>query len=356
MALGASPTRGDRGEVLVIPRRSFYAVSFAVALLVLTSLGLGVSGFVYLLRQVEHLKAARCACGTVKRDVEPHLSGETEPPADRSLAAAGDQLSAILRNVRGKRNLPPSFDIGVELPDVVRDFLGQEAEESRDEDDSAPAGDPPLSRAKRGGGGGKKGGRGKKGFGLKAAHIQGNAGGPVAVGADADPIMKQTANTSEVLLSMRDQKRENGHVNQWKTANWMVGPEYQQYSYVFRLNPEDGSLMVTESGLYFVYSQVYYYDGTHAFISHIIRESGEQEPFLQCIQSPVNESRKYNTCFTAGVFQLDAGDKISLELQQETGVVDMSPDTTFFGLIKIAEPRPIRHNKKNKKNERGKSG
>ncbi|XP_078694724.1 uncharacterized protein LOC144923767 isoform X5 [Branchiostoma floridae x Branchiostoma belcheri] len=328
MALGASPTRGERGEVVVIPRRSFYAVSFAVALLVLTSLGLGVSGFVYLLRQVEELRAARCACGAVKRDVGPHLTGETERPADRRQVAVGDQLSAILRNARDKRNLPP-LDINIALPDVVREFIGQEAEDPRDEDDSVPAG------------GGKRGGKGKKGFGLKAAHIQGNAGdagGAVAVGAD-------------------------GHVNHWKTADWMVEPEYEQYheySNVFRLNSKDGSLTVTESGLYFVYSQVlqvYYYDGTHAFISHIIKESGEQEPFLQCIQSPVNESRKYNTCFTAGVFPLEAGDKIFVQLQQENAVVDMSPETTFFGLIKIAEPakrRGVRHS--NKKKEKRTSG
>ncbi|XP_078694720.1 uncharacterized protein LOC144923767 isoform X2 [Branchiostoma floridae x Branchiostoma belcheri] len=352
MALGASPTRGERGEVVVIPRRSFYAVSFAVALLVLTSLGLGVSGFVYLLRQVEELRAARCACGAVKRDVGPHLTGETERPADRRQVAVGDQLSAILRNARDKRNLPP-LDINIALPDVVREFIGQEAEDPRDEDDSVPAGDPPLSRAKRGGGGGKRGGKGKKGFGLKAAHIQGNAGdagGAVAVGAE----------NVDRFGPARRYKFKDGHVNHWKTADWMVEPEYEQYheySNVFRLNSKDGSLTVTESGLYFVYSQVYYYDGTHAFISHIIKESGEQEPFLQCIQSPVNESRKYNTCFTAGVFPLEAGDKIFVQLQQENAVVDMSPETTFFGLIKIAEPakrRGVRHS--NKKKEKRTSG
>ncbi|CAH1245630.1 EDA [Branchiostoma lanceolatum] len=317
MALEASPNRGE-GELVVIPRRSFYAVIFGVTLLVLTSLALGVGGFVYLLRQVEQLRTTRCACTPVKRDVARDLTGEVEPHADWHVAAAADQLSAILRNGRDKRNLP-WLDVDEELPDVVLESLGLEAEEAREEGDSVPAG--------------KKGGRGKKGTGLKAAHIQGDAGGAVPVGAD-------------------------GQVNHWKVANWMLMSEYEHYSSVFRLDV-DGSLLVTEAGLYFVYSQVYYYDGSHAFLSHIIRGSGEEEPFLQCIQSPVNESRKYNTCFTAGVFHLDADDRIVVKLQQENGVVDMSPDTTFFGLIKIAGPPPPKkrvRRPKNKDKERGSSG
>ncbi|XP_078614657.1 uncharacterized protein LOC144883831 isoform X6 [Branchiostoma floridae x Branchiostoma japonicum] len=326
MALEAPPRMGE-GEVLVIPRRSFYAVIFAVSLLVLTSLALGAGGFVYLLRQVEELRAARCACSAVKRDVPRDLTGEVATHADRRAEAVRDQLLAVLPNDRNRRNLPP-VDVNVDLPDIVLETLGLEGEVAREEDDSVPAGEPPLRRTKRGGG--KKGGRGKKGLGLKAAHIQGDAGGAVPVGA-------------------------HGQVNHWKIANWMNRPDYEQYYNVFQLDAVDGSLRVTEAGLYFVYSQVYYYDGSHAFLSHIVRESGEREPFLQCIQSPVNESRKYNTCFTAGVFHLDAGDKVFVELQQETGIVDMSPDTTFFGLIKIAEPAPPkkRGRHKNKKQERG---
>ncbi|XP_078614653.1 uncharacterized protein LOC144883831 isoform X2 [Branchiostoma floridae x Branchiostoma japonicum] len=352
MALEAPPRMGE-GEVLVIPRRSFYAVIFAVSLLVLTSLALGAGGFVYLLRQVEELRAARCACSAVKRDVPRDLTGEVATHADRRAEAVRDQLLAVLPNDRNRRNLPP-VDVNVDLPDIVLETLGLEGEVAREEDDSVPAGEPPLRRTKRGGG--KKGGRGKKGLGLKAAHIQGDAGGAVPVGAHAATVMKQSAKLGEVLLSTREQvAKENGQVNHWKIANWMNRPDYEQYYNVFQLDAVDGSLRVTEAGLYFVYSQVYYYDGSHAFLSHIVRESGEREPFLQCIQSPVNESRKYNTCFTAGVFHLDAGDKVFVELQQETGIVDMSPDTTFFGLIKIAEPAPPkkRGRHKNKKQERG---
>ncbi|XP_078614654.1 uncharacterized protein LOC144883831 isoform X3 [Branchiostoma floridae x Branchiostoma japonicum] len=344
MALEAPPRMGE-GEVLVIPRRSFYAVIFAVSLLVLTSLALGAGGFVYLLRQVEELRAARCACSAVKRDVPRDLTGEVATHADRRAEAVRDQLLAVLPNDRNRRNLPP-VDVNVDLPDIVLETLGLEGEVAREEDDSVPAGEPPLRRTKRGGG--KKGGRGKKGLGLKAAHIQGDAGGAVPVGAQ----------NVDRFGPPRRFKFKDGQVNHWKIANWMNRPDYEQYYNVFQLDAVDGSLRVTEAGLYFVYSQVlqvYYYDGSHAFLSHIVRESGEREPFLQCIQSPVNESRKYNTCFTAGVFHLDAGDKVFVELQQETGIVDMSPDTTFFGLIKIAEPAPPkkRGRHKNKKQERG---
>ncbi|XP_066267254.1 tumor necrosis factor ligand superfamily member 10-like isoform X2 [Branchiostoma lanceolatum] len=349
MALEASPNRGE-GELVVIPRRSFYAVIFAVTLLVLTTLALGVGGFVYLLRQVEQLRETRCACAPMKRDVPPNLTGEVEPHADWHVAAAAEQLSAILRNGRDKRNLP-WLDVDEELPDVVLESLGLEAEEAREESDSVPEGDPPLSRTKRGGGG-KKGGRGKKGSGLKAAHIQGAGDGKEA---HAVPV---GAENVDRFGPARRFKFKDGQINHWKYASWMGKAEYLEHRDAFYLDPLDGSLMVTEAGLYFVYSQVYYYDGSHAFLSHIIKDSGERESFLQCIQSPANESRKYNTCFTAGVFHLDEGDKIVVQLQQKNGVVDVSPETSFFGMIKIAEPPTKKRVRrpKNKNKERGSSG
>ncbi|XP_035693861.1 uncharacterized protein LOC118428004 [Branchiostoma floridae] len=347
MALEDPPVRGE-GEVLVIPRRSFYAVIFAVALLVLASLALGVGGFVYLLRQVEELRTDRCACSVVKRDVSRDLTGEVAPPAERRAEAARDQLLAILPNGRNRRNLPP-VDVNVDLPDVLLETLGLGAEVAREDDDSVSEGEPPLRRTKRGGGG-KRSGRGKKGSGLKAAHIQGS----FPTKSDGSAVLVGAENVDRFGPPRRF-KFKGGRVNHWKAAEWMKRPEYEQYNNVFQLDFTDGSLRVHETGLYYIYSQVYYYDGSHAFLSHIIKESGEQEPFLQCIQSPANQSRKYNTCFTAGVFHLDAGDKIVVQLQQETGIVDMSADTTFFGLIKIAEPAPPkkRGRHKNKKQERG---
>ncbi|XP_048875821.1 tumor necrosis factor ligand superfamily member 13B [Brienomyrus brachyistius] len=115
---------------------------------------------------------------------------------------------------------------------------------------------------------------------------------------------------------------------------WLVGLKRGD-----ALKEDKNTILVTERGLYFVYGQVYYMDKTFAMghvINHIKQENvGNQPqiiPLFRCIQN-MNQDYPYNTCYTAGVVMLEAGDRVELLIPRQTANISLSGEDTFFGIM-----------------------
>ncbi|XP_074839306.1 tumor necrosis factor ligand superfamily member 13-like isoform X2 [Carettochelys insculpta] len=83
---------------------------------------------------------------------------------------------------------------------------------------------------------------------------------------------------------------------------------------------------VKQTGLYFIYSQV------------LLRTppGGVGLILLRCVQSmPQEQEQAYNSCYSAGIFQLQRGDQLSLRIPRANASLDLSPHGTFLGLLRL---------------------
>nr|XP_023684500.1 tumor necrosis factor ligand superfamily member 13B isoform X1 [Paramormyrops kingsleyae] len=102
---------------------------------------------------------------------------------------------------------------------------------------------------------------------------------------------------------------------------------------------DKNTILVIEGGLYLVYGQVYYMDKTFA-MGHVINRikqemvgnNPQKIPLFRCIQN-MNQDHPYNTCYTAGVVKLEAGDRVELLIPRQTANISLSGEDTFFGII-----------------------
>lgn len=108
------------------------------------------------------------------------------------------------------------------------------------------------------------------------------------------------------------------------------------------LETDGDSMLVTEEGFYFVYSQVYYMDSTFAMGHVVIRRKrnvvGDEPQYVilfRCIQN-MNPVHPYNTCYTGGIVKLEVGDHLELLIPRATANVSLYGDTTFLGAVKLA--------------------
>ncbi|XP_056426058.1 tumor necrosis factor ligand superfamily member 13 [Hyla sarda] len=106
------------------------------------------------------------------------------------------------------------------------------------------------------------------------------------------------------------------------------------------LKVEDKSVQVKHSGIYSIYSQVFYTDPTYTMGHIILRktEGGLEDSniLLRCVQSmPGEKSLAFNTCFTSGVFQLQKGQTITLVIPRRNASLDIGSQATFLGIVKL---------------------
>ncbi|XP_068129459.1 uncharacterized protein [Hyperolius riggenbachi] len=137
------------------------------------------------------------------------------------------------------------------------------------------------------------------------------------------------------------------------------------------LEVEGRSVRVKHSGIYSIYSQVFYRDSTFTMGHLVLRQSGsnagDAEILLSCVQSmpssdklayktcytsgsnagdagillscvqsmPSSDKLAYNTCYTSGVFRLRKGYTITLEIPRGNATLDTSRQATFLGFIKL---------------------
>ncbi|XP_061092264.1 tumor necrosis factor ligand superfamily member 13B-like [Conger conger] len=106
------------------------------------------------------------------------------------------------------------------------------------------------------------------------------------------------------------------------------------------LQVQDNAILVTEGGIYFLYSQVYYKDKCY-LMGHILRRKqrtvGDRpsgDILLKCYQS-MDERHPFNTCYTGGIVRLEAGDQIELLIPRPSADVSLDGDGTFFGAVKL---------------------
>ncbi|KAK0140810.1 Ectodysplasin-A [Merluccius polli] len=105
---------------------------------------------------------------------------------------------------------------------------------------------------------------------------------------------------------------------------------------VFKMHSRSGELEVLLDGVYFIYSQVevYYLNFTDIASYEVMVDS---TPFLRCTCSIETGQRKFNTCYTAGVSLLRAGQRISIRMVYEDTLISMTNHTTFLGSVRLGE-------------------
>lgn len=80
--------------------------------------------------------------------------------------------------------------------------------------------------------------------------------------------------------------------------------------------------------------QVYYLNFTDIASYEVMVDSN---PFLRCTCSIETGQRKFNTCYTAGVSLLRAGQRISIRIVYEDTLISMTNHTTFLGSVRLGE-------------------
>ncbi|XP_044529171.1 tumor necrosis factor ligand superfamily member 13 isoform X3 [Gracilinanus agilis] len=102
------------------------------------------------------------------------------------------------------------------------------------------------------------------------------------------------------------------------------------------LEPQGHVVGVRETGMYLLYSQVLFHDVTFTMGQVVYREGQGREILSRCVCSMPSELHQaYNSCYTAGVFQLYQGDILNLIVPRAGAKLDLTPHGTFLGLVKL---------------------
>ena len=109
-----------------------------------------------------------------------------------------------------------------------------------------------------------------------------------------------------------------------RITNWEV--RHKEGSIVY--HSESGHIEVKKTGYYFIYSQMFYYDGTALQMGHYTYINHDK--VLESLASVVSDLRKYNTKYHGGVFLLRANDTLSVHIPY-TKVYYMDREGSFFG-------------------------
>ncbi|XP_046383895.1 uncharacterized protein LOC124154301 isoform X2 [Ischnura elegans] len=160
-------------------------------------------------------------------------------------------------------------------------------------------------------------------------------GGNRITGSTHSLALHFDGNTSKYSLGHRHfegnglLRHPDGIFRDWKMKEWG-----NHLSRQHRLQENEGTLTIRESGIYFVYAQVYYYD-THDVngFQVIVNES----PVLQCTTMTHGAGHtKANTCFTGGMVELHTGDTLLIKDIEALRYSIFQPEKSFFGLFRVA--------------------
>lgn len=112
-------------------------------------------------------------------------------------------------------------------------------------------------------------------------------------------------------------------MNRWKEG-------HVRGSITFRRH--QGALVIGRSGMYYVYSQMYYYDCTSYSMSHYTLLNGNT--ILGSVSSVVDCSKAYDTNHQGGVFHLNRGDVLKVEVYKSK-VYHMGAAYSYFGVFML---------------------
>ncbi|XP_034546494.1 ectodysplasin-A isoform X3 [Notolabrus celidotus] len=160
----------------------------------------------------------------------------------------------------------------------------------------------------------------------------GPQGPPGSQGPSGVPDRTKTKEFQPAVVHLQGQETtiqvREGILRNWK----MVSIHHR----VFKMHSRSGELEVLLDGVYFIYSQVevYYLNFTDIASYEVMVDSN---PFLRCTCSIETGQRKFNTCYTAGVSLLRAGQRISIRIVYEDTLISMTNHTTFLGSVRLGE-------------------
>ena len=97
---------------------------------------------------------------------------------------------------------------------------------------------------------------------------------------------------------------------------------------------DTGRIEVKKTGYYFIYSQMFYYDGTSLQMGHYTYINHDK--VLESLGSVVNDRRKYNTKYHGGVFLLRENDTLSVIIPYSKTYY-MDREGSFFGAFLVHE-------------------
>lgn len=93
-----------------------------------------------------------------------------------------------------------------------------------------------------------------------------------------------------------------------------------------------GFLRVGVDGFYFIYSQMFYYDGTSAHMGYNVYI--DDRKVLKTVYSVPSSTKKYHTQYTSGIFKIAKGQKISVGTPF-TKYYYFNESSSFFGAFMV---------------------
>ncbi|XP_076261544.1 TNF superfamily member 12 eiger [Rhynchophorus ferrugineus] len=155
------------------------------------------------------------------------------------------------------------------------------------------------------------------------------------------PTIHFNGDTSKYVFGTHDNFNGNGHLRHpqrtfvdWKASNWVDKTGMNNY-----FSFEDGYMTIKESGIYFIYAQIYYLD-EHDQNGYRVYKN-DKTSILQCtiFSNSSQRTTKGNTCYTAGAEYFAGGDKISIGDLSDGRYSLFEPGKSFFGVIKLGDIR-----------------
>ncbi|CAH3182348.1 unnamed protein product [Porites lobata] len=156
--------------------------------------------------------------------------------------------------------------------------------------------------------------------------LQGLKGDPGPQGKTPINLYEMEVAESAHLVGDGRRVHHAGTVNRWKEDH----PGHVRGNIVFRKH--QGALVVGRSGTYYVYSQMYYYDCTSYSMSHYTVLN--QDKILGSISSVAGCSKEYYTNYHGGIFHLNRGDTLKVEVYKSKKYF-MEARLTYFGLYML---------------------
>ncbi|XP_053313507.1 tumor necrosis factor ligand superfamily member 13B [Spea bombifrons] len=107
------------------------------------------------------------------------------------------------------------------------------------------------------------------------------------------------------------------------------------------MEEKTNTILIKETGYFFIYGQVWYTDELFA-MGHLIQRKKVHKvgddpisiTLFRCIQN-MPEYLPNNSCFTAGIAKLEEGDELQLIIPRNNAKISLSGDGTFFGAIRL---------------------
>ncbi|CAH3149680.1 unnamed protein product [Pocillopora meandrina] len=238
-------------------------------------------------------------------------NAETEEKTEKEKRPGNKQMSSHLPQTRGRRQF---YGYKVENGGIKckKGCKGKKGEKG----DPGPPG-PTGTNGTNGGTGpqGPRGANGLKGdMGPKGE--QGPPGPPGPPGVMAGESIHLVGSGGRI-------KAKNHIITKWKLSHTFGSIVYHEST---------GTVEIKKEGYYFIYSQMFYYDGSTIQMAHSTFINDRK--VLSSMASVINETKKYNTKFHGGVFLLRLNDTISVRVPY-TSHYYMRERESFFGAFML---------------------